>query len=100
MSAMSAVMTIDGLIDALENVRARRGGNCPVVLFDAGDCSAGKNIYVNDDVIPVCDASGEPDFSQNGEWICCVGATLDEPYLLSYSEYDEWHEHQLEMELS
>ena len=94
---MSATMTIDGLIDALENVRASRGGTCPVILFDAGDCSTGEDVYVTEDVVPVM-TDGRPDFSKDGEWVCYVGASFDEPDIVAYGGYEEWHDAQLEQE--
>lgn len=95
---MSAVMTIDGLIDALENVRAKRGGKCPVFLYDYGDYSLGGDICVTDDVTPIRDASGKPDFSKEGEWICIVGATFEAPKSIAYPEYDGWYDRQLKMD--
>lgn len=93
---MSAVTTIDDLIDALENVRAKRGGKCPVFLYDYGDSSLGGDICVLDDVTPVRDARGEPDFWKDGEWICIVGATFEAPKFVAYPGYDGWYAHQLE----
>lgn len=90
--------TIDDLIDGLESVRAKHG-NCRVMLFDAGNCNYGdEGLYVNDDVVPVFCEDGSPDYTKAGEWICIVGAWFEETDFAADSDYDEWHERQLEME--